>query len=117
MTDAVELDALWDEFHRVVNMTSQELAAWLRVGEAGEQSGPPPGAAGQPTGLHVLELLRKRRADLTDDDIRTMYEVVDIVSAEEDGENGDGGPGAGTGDARLRHRLMTLGHDPLKPAR
>jgi hypothetical protein len=122
MTDAVELDALWDEFHRVVNMTSQELAAWLRVGDAREQNGPPPGEAGQPTGLHVLALLRKRRTDLTDDDIRTMYEVVDIVSAEEDGENrenGDAGSGAGAaaGDPRLRHRLMTLGHDPLKPPR
>lgn len=36
MTDTVELDALWDEFHSVVNMTSQELAAWLRAGETGE---------------------------------------------------------------------------------
>ncbi|MET9897265.1 DUF3140 domain-containing protein [Streptomyces sp. NPDC006446] len=113
MTDAVELDALWDEFHRVVNMTSQELAAWLRVGDAGERSGPPPAEAAPSTGRHVLAILQKRRTDLTDDDIRTMYEVVDIVSAEEDGENGDGGPGAG--DVRLRHRLMALGHDPLKP--
>lgn len=61
----------------------------------------------------MLAILQKRRTDLTDDDIRTMYEVVDIVSAEEDGENGD----AGAGDVRLRHRLMALGHDPLKPDR
>ncbi|MER5380908.1 DUF3140 domain-containing protein [Streptomyces sp. NPDC002688] len=115
MTDAVELDALWDEFHRVVNMTSQELAAWLRVGDAGEPSEPPPSEAGPSTGRHVLAILQKRRTDLTTDDIRTMYEVVDIVSAEEDGENGDGGPGSG--DVRLRHRLMALGHDPLKPDR
>ncbi|MGW3665152.1 DUF3140 domain-containing protein [Streptomyces sp. NPDC005141] len=115
MTDAVELDALWDEFHRVVNMTSQELAAWLRVGDAGERSEPPPAETGPSTGRHVLEILQKRRTDLTDDDIRIMYEVVDIVSAEEDGEDEDGGPGAG--DVRLRHRLMALGHDPLKPDR
>ncbi len=36
MTDALELDALWEDFHRVVNMTSQELAAWLRIRDADE---------------------------------------------------------------------------------
>ena len=30
----------WDEFQRVVNMTSQELAAWLKVSDADEESQP-----------------------------------------------------------------------------
>ncbi|MFD6296398.1 DUF3140 domain-containing protein [Streptomyces sp. NPDC060235] len=114
MTDTVELDALWDEFHSVVNMTSQELAAWLRAGEIGETamgSEPPPGRPGAPTGLLVLALLQKRRADLTDEDVATMYEVIDTVEAEADG------PDAGAGDERVRHRLMTLGHDPQRRRR
>ncbi|MET7475273.1 DUF3140 domain-containing protein [Streptomyces sp. NPDC005648] len=110
MTDALELDALWDDFHRVVNMTSQELAAWLRVSDADETSEPLPEHAGTPTGQHVLAILQKRRTDLTDDDIQVMYEVVDTVEAQTDRENE---PEAE--DDRHRHLLMTLGHDPLRP--
>jgi hypothetical protein len=110
MTDELELDALWDEFHRVVNMTSQELSAWLRVSEAGEDTEPLPDQAGDPIGQHVLAILQKRRTDLTDTDVQVMYQVVDVVTAQQDMDNE---PEAG--DARHRHRLMTLGHDPLKP--
>ncbi|MFF3483055.1 DUF3140 domain-containing protein [Streptomyces sp. NPDC002701] len=114
MADALELDALWEEFHRVVNMTSQELAAWLRVNEASQESVPPPEHAGSPTGEHVLAILQKRRADLTEDDLGVMYEVVDTVTAETDRERA----AADESEAertRRRQRLMTLGHDALRP--
>ncbi|MEU6252720.1 DUF3140 domain-containing protein [Streptomyces sp. NPDC047043] len=110
MTDALELDALWEDFHRVVNMTSQELAAWLRVSEADEQTEPLPEHAGSPTGQHVLAILQKRRTDLTEDDLEVMYEVVDTVTEQADVENE---PEAE--ETRRRHMLMTIGHDPLKP--
>lgn len=110
MTDALELDALWEDFHRAVNMTSQELAAWLRVSEAGESTEPLPEHAGEPTGQHVLAILQKRRTDLTDEDIQVMYRVVDTVTSQTDVENE---PAAE--DSERRHRLMTIGHDPLKP--
>ena len=110
MTDALELDALWEDFHRAVNMTSQELAAWLRVSEADESAEPLPEHAGEPTGQHVLAILKKRRTDLTDDDLEVMYEVVDAVGAQADVENE---PEAE--ETRRRHQLMTLGHDPLRP--
>ncbi|WP_210588646.1 DUF3140 domain-containing protein [Streptomyces sp. GESEQ-35] len=109
MTDTLELDALWEEFHRAVNMTSQELAAWLRVSDADEETEPLPEHAGSPTGQHVLAILQKRRTDLTDDDVQVMYEVVDTVSEEAETENE---PEAE--ETRRRHRLMTIGHDPLK---
>jgi len=82
MTDALELDALWEDFHRAVNMTSQELAAWLRVSDATDTIEPLPDKAGTPTGQHVLAILQKRRTDLTDADIRVMYQVVDTVEAQ-----------------------------------
>ncbi|MEU3255167.1 DUF3140 domain-containing protein [Streptomyces sp. NPDC006997] len=110
MTDALELDTLWEDFHRVVNMTSSELATWLRVSEADEDTEPLPDHAGEPLGQHVLGILQKRRTDLTDDDIEVMYEVVDTVSAEADLENEPA-----SDETRHRHRLMSLGHDPLKP--
>lgn len=110
MTDALELDALWEDFHRAVNMTSQELAAWLRVSDADENAEPLPEHAGTPTGQHVLAILQKRRTDLTDDDLSVMYEVVDAVAEETDVENE---PEAD--QTRRRQRLMTIGHDPLRP--
>ncbi|MFI2347828.1 DUF3140 domain-containing protein [Streptomyces sp. NPDC019443] len=106
--DTLELDALWAEFHRVVNMTSQELSAWLTEYDADKSAQPLPEHAGSPTGLHVLDILHKRRADLTNDDISVMYEVVDAVGDQRDDDLRDGDPS-------LRHRLMSIGHDPLKP--
>ncbi|MFF7945449.1 DUF3140 domain-containing protein [Streptomyces griseorubiginosus] len=109
MTDALELEALWEDFHRAVNMTSQELAAWLRVSDADESAEPLPEHAGEPTGQHVLAILQKRRTDLTDEDLEVMYQVVETVEAEVDVENE---PEAE--DGPRRHRLMSVGHDPLR---
>ncbi|USQ84602.1 DUF3140 domain-containing protein [Streptomyces phaeoluteigriseus] len=110
MTDALELDALWEDFNRVVNMTSQELAAWLRVRDAEETTEVPPEEAGTRTGRQVLAILQKRRTDLTEDDLRVMREVVDEVA-----DRTDAADEPAAGDTALRHRLMSVGHDPLRP--
>ncbi|WP_330336634.1 DUF3140 domain-containing protein [Streptomyces sp. NBC_00557] len=110
MADSPELDTLWDDFHRVVNMTSAELADWLRVRDSGQATEPLPEQAGPPLGRHVLAILQKRRTDLTDDDVRVMREVVDTVDDLVDVEDE---PEAE--DTRRRHQLMSMGHDPLKP--
>ncbi|TWV31674.1 DUF3140 domain-containing protein [Streptomyces misionensis] len=114
MADSLETEALWEDFHRAVNMTSAELAAWLRVRDAEEAAEPLPDEAGTATGRHVLAILQKRRTDLTDDDVRVMYEVVDTVGDLVDMED-EPEPERAPEDTRRRHRLMTLGHDPLKP--
>lgn len=103
---------LWDEFHRVVNMSSRELSEWLRTRSADENAEEVPDHAGTQTGQHVLNILQKRRVDLTDDDERIMRKVVDRIHAE---RRDDLEPTAG--QENWRHRLMTLGHDPLKGAR
>jgi hypothetical protein len=113
MADSVELGPLWDDFHRVVNMSSAELAAWLKVRDAGEEAEPLPERAGSETGQHVLAILQKRRTDLTEDDVRVMRQVVDTVGELVDVANEPGPESAR--DSGRRHRLMTLGHDPLKP--
>ncbi|GGM08195.1 DUF3140 domain-containing protein [Nakamurella endophytica] len=105
-------DELWDEFHTVVNMTSRELQEWLEVRDSGPDAEPVPDEAGTPTGQAVLGVLRKRRTDLTEDDARVMRRVVDLVRSE---RREDLEPVAG--EAHWRYRLMTVGHDPLKPAR
>jgi hypothetical protein len=105
-----ELDDLWNEFHTVVNMTSRELQDWLMTRSAGEDTEAYPDRAGTENGRHVLDILGKRRMDLTPDDLRVMRKVVETVTAERgvDMETTAGQP-------NWRHRLMTLGHDPLKP--
>ncbi|NGO07403.1 DUF3140 domain-containing protein [Streptomyces sp. HC44] len=106
-----EVDVLWDEFHRVVNMTSQELSTWLRTRDASPLTEPLPDQAGSEAGQHILSILAKRRRDLTDDDVRLMRKVVDRIHALSDEERE---PEAA--DQSRRHRLMSLGHDPLKPS-
>jgi hypothetical protein len=55
-------------------------------------------------------VLSKRKGDVNGDDLALMREVVEVVRGER-GEELE--PTAG--DAQWRHRLMALGHDPLKP--
>ncbi len=105
-------DELWNDFHRVVNMNSRELQTWLETRDSGPETEALPDEAGSDTGRHVLAILRKRRTDLSADDERVMRNVVDRVYAE---RRDDLEPVAG--EAHWRYKLMSMGHDPLKPAR
>ncbi|GAB6983585.1 DUF3140 domain-containing protein [Nocardioides pyridinolyticus] len=111
MADSIVDDELWDEFHRVVNMTSRELRDWLMVQGAGEDAEEVPEQAGSHLGHRVLDILGKRRSDLTPDDVDVMGQVVERVLSE---RREDLEPTAG--EAAWRRRLMNVGHDPLKPA-
>lgn len=111
MADTVVSDELWNDFHRVVNMTSRELEEWLRTRSADEDTETVPDQSGTETGQHVVHILGKRRTDLTEDDARVMENVVSRVLSE---RREDLEPTAG--EAHWRHRLMSMGHDPLKPA-
>jgi hypothetical protein len=109
MTSTDESGDLWQEFHDLVNMTSRELREWLATDASGPRSDALPDQAGSDLSRAVLEILGKRRTDLTPADAEAMQRVVDRIteirgSAEE--------PTAG--DTEWRHRLMSLGHDPLK---
>jgi hypothetical protein len=103
-------EELWQEFHELVNMTSRELGDWLREADAGPDAEELPDQAGPATGRAVLAILAKRRADVTPADVDVMTAVVDRIRSERGPE-----PEPVAGDAAWRHRLMSLGHDPLKP--
>jgi hypothetical protein len=112
MAETAVDDHLWEEFHRVVNMSSRELADWLRTQSAGPDAEKLPEQAGTPTGQQVLRILGKRRTDLTPEDRQVMRKVVNRIHAGR--RRGD--REAVAGQTGWRHRLMSLGHDPLKPA-
>lgn len=111
MTSSTGADDLWDEFHRVVNMTSRELEQWLLTDEAGEDADLRAGESLPPTGAEVLAVLGKRKVDLNQHDLDVMARVVDTVHRER-GEDLE--PAAGRDD--WRRRMMSMGHDPLRPA-
>ena len=106
-----EVELAWDSFHQVVNMSSEELRTWLLTVSSGEEAFPAEPDLGLPElGRKVVEVLRKRKVDLTGEDAEVMQQVADFVADREANR-----PPAGVRDEQWRHSLMTVGHDPLKP--
>jgi hypothetical protein len=112
-SDQADVELVWDEFHQAVNMTSEELRTWLLTDASGETALPAdPGLELPELGGKVVQLLRKRKVDLTPDDVAVMAEVTDYVA-----ERTADPPAEGVRDDEWRRSLMTVGHDPLKPGR
>ncbi|OLT11272.1 hypothetical protein BJF79_24580 [Actinomadura sp. CNU-125] len=109
---SAEAELAWEDFHRLVNMTSDELRTWLLTDASGEDAFPEPGEGPgvSELGARVVDILRKRKVDLTDGDAEVMQEVVDYVE-----EHLDHPPPEENLDERWRHELMSVGHDPLRP--
>ncbi|MFB9677562.1 DUF3140 domain-containing protein [Streptosporangium vulgare] len=107
------LDLVWQEFHEVVNMTSEELRAFLLASASASAGGDAvdPEAAMPPLGRQVLQVLGKRKADLTAEDVETMRQAVDRVedTLAEGAVDDD--------DDDRRRALLEVGHNPLRPSR
>ena len=107
-----EVELAWEDFHRLVNMTSDELRTWLLTDASGEEAfaadGAGPGV--DELGARVVDVLRKRKVDLTAGDAELMVEVVDFVE-----DRLENRPPNAERDDRWRHALMSVGHDPLRP--
>ena len=110
MAESHVTDELWTEFHAVVNMTSRELADWLRTEAADEGTESVASTPELEVGEQVVAILGKRRTDLTPDDVDTMRHVVDQVRTVRGDE-----PEPDAYDDDVRRMLMSFGHDPLKP--
>ena len=105
----VDVEVAWDSFHQVINMTSEELRAWLLSGAPDNAALPGETDLGLPDlGRQVVELLRKRKVELTQRDANVMEQVVDFVLTQE-------AEGPDESDEEWRRSLMTVGHDPMRP--
>lgn len=108
---AHQLDDVWDDWQQSVNMTAGELEDWLESDESrgvGQKEADGE-ATGHKSGRRIVEILRTKKADLTDDDVQHMAKVVGYVhrhSAQR--------PSGDVTDTAWRHSLMNWGHDPLK---
>jgi ethanolamine ammonia-lyase small subunit len=108
----VDVEVAWYSFHEVINMTSEELRAELLLTEASDSGEYPakPDLGRPKLGRQVVELLRKRKVDLTQRDADVMEQVVDFVLTQE-----AKGPADAERDDEWRRSLMTVGHDPMRP--
>ena len=100
------------QFKSAVNMTAGQLAKWLDTDESKQVGFKADGSeesVGHHSGRRIVEILGKKKADYTDDDLRHMAKVVGYVhrhmAQRPEGEI-EGTP--------WRHSLMNWGHDPMK---
>ncbi len=104
-----EVEVLWEDFHAEVNVPSEQLRQWLLTRGSGEEAfGPNPDLDLPEPGRQILAVLRKRKVDLTPEDIEVMAEAVDRIRALTAAR-----PQRGNADDEWRHSLLDLGHDPL----
>ncbi|MEV4278248.1 DUF3140 domain-containing protein [Actinoplanes xinjiangensis] len=101
-----------EEFRAAVNMTAAELRGWLDTDESrevGQKRSEGAESVGHDSGRKIVQILGKKKADLTDADEQHMRKVVGYVhrhiAQRPDGD---------VTDSRWRYSLMNWGHDPLK---
>lgn len=103
-------DDQWHDFKSAVNMTPRQLRDWLDTEESrevGQKKGDGDESVGHEFGRHILAILDKKKADLTDEDRQHMKKVVGYVhrhlAQRPDGD---------ITDTHWRYSLMNWGHDP-----
>ncbi|PWJ47844.1 Protein of unknown function [Quadrisphaera granulorum] len=107
------LDEVWDDWRNAVTMTPKELEDWLGTDEShevGQKSGGSGESTGHASGRRIVELLRTKKDDLTDDDVAHMRKAVGYVQRHQ----AQGGPDDDVEHSRWRYSLMNWGHDPLR---
>ena len=109
MTD--DRDTVIDEFHEGVNKTPNELGRWLETDESqsvGQKDGGGE-SVGHESGRRIVEILRTKRGDLSDDDVDHMRKVNGYIK-----RHMAQGPEGDAKESKWRYSLMNWGHDPLK---
>ena len=99
-------------FSAAVNMTPKELEDWLGseqsqsvgVSEDGGQE-----SVGHHSGRRIVEILRTRKGERTEEDHEHMRKVAGYVA-----RHSKQRPSGDVTDTRWRYSLMNWGHDPLK---
>ena len=106
------VDEIWDDWKRAVNMTAGEIEKWLdteeskEVGDKGDRGGE---STGHRSGRRIVEILGTKKDDLTDSQVERMHKVVGYVH-----RHRAQGPDTDVEHSRWRYSLMNWGNDPLK---
>jgi Protein of unknown function (DUF3140) len=99
-------------FRQAVNLAPKELERWL--GHGGEQVGgldreEDDESVGHKSGRRIVQLRRKKAAELSEDDYAHMMKVIGYVH-----RHAAQRPQRDVAQTRWRFSLMNWGHDPLK---
>jgi hypothetical protein len=99
------------EFDDLVNMTAKELDEFLGTDDSKDVGQKKEGgeSTGHESGRRIVEILKTKKADLSDDDYEHMRKVVAYckrhLAQRPDGD---------ITDTKWRYSLMNWGHDPKK---
>ena len=102
------------EFKEMVNMSAQELDAWLKTEESravGQQDGGHE-SVGHRSGQRIVEILQKDSDDYSDADLAHMRKVIGYIHRHLAQR-----PKGEVSDTPWRHSLMNWGHDPERTPR
>lgn len=104
-------DSTWKEFHDTVNMTARELEKWLKTDESKSvgQKNSGKESTGHASGRRIVDILKAKRSDVTDDDYAHMRKVVGYAKRHLAQR-----PSGDISDTTWRYSLMNWGHDPAK---
>ena len=107
---APDRQAIAAGFAQLVNMSPDEIEAWLETDESRRVGWKPDGgeSVGHASGRRIVTILRTPQADRTDDDFGHMRKVMGFIRRHRAQEP------ANTITSRWRWSLMNWGHDPQK---
>ena len=110
---AIDKEKVRRDFDKVVNMTASEIRDWLTTDESRKvgwkgKDGSANESVGHASGRHIVTILGKKAAELSDDDYAHMRKVVGYVHRHcaQRPEN--------IYTSRWRYSLMNWGHDPCR---
>ncbi|WP_380170414.1 DUF3140 domain-containing protein [Kineococcus sp. DHX-1] len=96
-------------FGEAVNMTPKELEDWLETEESKSVGVGDGESVGHRSGRRIVEVLRTKKADRTDDDYEHMQKVAGYVA-----RHSKQRPKGDVTDTKWRYSLMNWGNDPEK---
>lgn len=104
-------DVVWERWRRLVNLSADELAAWLETEESwsvgfkgyGDES------VGHAAGRRIVDLIGLPRNAFDADDWRHVRKTVGFIQ-----RHRAQWPEGDVTDTRWRWSLMNWGHDPLR---
>ncbi len=102
---------IYSDFYDLVNMSPSELEEWLETEKSksvGQDSGDGE-SIGHKSGRKIIQIKRKKKADLSDNDYEHMQKVNGYI-ARHKAQRPDGD----VKETNWRYSLMNWGHDPLK---
>lgn len=102
---------IYKEFSKLVNMSASSLTTWLQTDESkavGWDSGDGE-SIGHKSGKHIIEILEKKKADLTEADFKHMQKVNGYIKRHMAQK-----PAGNDHETRWAYSLKNWGHDYTK---